>query len=80
MPRFSAAGVLCLLFFAASPAAAEIDCSPHCDYNHYYGPYDFTYIRPGLFGFPVCDRRGNCSPYLVYTYPRRKIITVRTRK
>jgi hypothetical protein len=64
-----------------SGAAWAIDCSPHCDYNHDYGPYDFTYVRPGLFGYPVCDRQGNCSPQLVYRYsgvPRPGVaITIR---
>jgi hypothetical protein len=79
MPRWIAAALFALpLLTAAQPAAAEINCSPHCDYNHDYGPYDFTYIRPGLFGFPRCNARGDCSPYLVYTYPRYSI-TVRPR-
>jgi len=49
------------------PAAAE-DCGRHCDYWHYYGPYDFSYISPGLLGYPRCDREGNCSPNLTYVY------------
>jgi hypothetical protein len=62
----------------AAPAAAE--CYPHCDYIQDYGPYDYTYVRPGLFGYPVCDRLGNCSPWALYAYswgPRGRI-TVRS--
>ena len=52
--------------FCAATAASAASCYPHCDYNHFYGPYDFTYIRPGLYAYPVCGPRGECSPYLVY--------------
>jgi hypothetical protein len=45
------------------PATAE-DCGRHCDYWHYYAPYDFSYISPGLLGYPRCDREGNCPPNL----------------
>ena len=71
-----------LLFFGSSPASAE-DCYPHCDYWHDYGPYDFTYRRPGLYGYPICSPRGDCAPYLAYTYQRgyrlRKSVTIRMR-
>ncbi|MGH6673027.1 MAG: hypothetical protein ACRECV_13775 [Xanthobacteraceae bacterium] len=77
MARIFAGVVLSLTLFA-SGAAWAADCSPYCDYVHDYGPYDFSYVRPGLFGFPVCDRRGNCAPHLVYTYsgPPRRGITI----
>jgi len=64
-------------------SGAATECYPHCDYGHYYGPYDFSYIRPGLYAYPVCGPRGNCTPHLVYgnqgfpsgniivTFPRR---------
>jgi len=65
----AAAPAACLL--GCGPASAQ-DCSPHCDYWHYYGPYDFSYISPGLIGYPRCDRQGNCSPYLTYVYPGRR--------
>lgn len=70
--------LLVLLAGAAVPAAAE-DCGTVCDYWHYYGPYDFTYISPGLFAYPRCDRQGNCSPHLSYFYSNRRYgrITVR---
>lgn len=60
-------------------AASAEECFPRCDYTHYYGPYDFTYVRPGLFGYSRCDPRGNCSPQLVYSTSgfRRGNITVR---
>jgi hypothetical protein len=58
------------LILLQSASAWAYDCSPHCDYVHDYGPYDFTYVRPGLFGYPVCDRRGDCAPHLVYQYGR----------
>jgi hypothetical protein len=81
LPRILAIAAVGALF--GSAAWAEVDCHPHCDYWHYYGPYDFTYKRPGLFGYPVCDARGNCAPYLRYTYQRgyapRKSVTIRVR-
>jgi hypothetical protein len=61
----------------AGGAALAADCGNVCDYNHYYGPADYTYIQPGLYGFPVCDWRGNCSPHQVYVNsyrPRGRII------
>jgi hypothetical protein len=78
MPRVLAmmASVSVLLF--AAPVVAD-ECYPHCDYIQDYGPYDYTYVRPGLFGYPVCDRLGNCSPAALYAYswqPRGRI-TVR---
>lgn len=57
---------LLLLGTFGSAAAAADSCSPHCDYNHYYGPYLFSYEEPGLYGYPVCSRTGNCSPFLAY--------------
>jgi hypothetical protein len=56
-------------FFLAGTgvAFAERECFPHCDYTHYYGPFDFTYARPGLFGYPHCGPQGDCSPHLTYT-------------
>ena len=29
-------------------------------------------IQPGLLGYPICDRQGNCAPHLAYTYPGRR--------
>ncbi len=70
----------CLAFFPVgiSTASAEA-CFPHCDYTHYYGPFDFTYAQPGLFGYPHCGPQGDCSPNLTYStagFPRWRI-TVR---
>jgi hypothetical protein len=67
-----------ILFFAGSGAKAA-DCAPNCDYYHDYGPYDFSWVRPGLTGYPVCDSHGNCSPYLVYRQSGRRFgqVTVR---
>jgi hypothetical protein len=77
---FFAAANLILFLFGSNTVLAE-DCSPHCDYWHNYGPYDFSYIRPGLIGYPICDQQGNCSPHLIYIYPdhqhSRVTITVR---
>jgi hypothetical protein len=76
LSRFAAA--LIWACFCAAPGAAAAECTPRCDYNHFYGPYDFTYIRPGFYAYPVCDARGECSPYLVYSEPvRRGRIVVR---
>jgi hypothetical protein len=73
------------LFATAFPAlvglgtgtARAAECAPYCDYNHYYGPYDFTYVRPGLFGYSRCGASGECSPRLVYSasgIPRGQIV------
>jgi hypothetical protein len=83
MLRILATAVLSLLWGAG--AAMAVDCAPNCDFVHDYGPYDFSYIRPGLAGIPVCDRQGNCSPHLVYIYsghflPQIRIIVRPTRR
>ena len=79
MPKVIAAVSAALyLLLAAGPAAAEIDCSPYCDFTHYYGPHDFTYVRPGLYLYPRCGPSGNCSPYLVSSRRYYGRITVRT--
>jgi hypothetical protein len=74
-----AATILGSALLGAGSASAE-ECSAHCDYWHNYGPYDFSYISPGLLGYPRCDRYGNCSPYLIYVYPGRRYgrVTVRS--
>jgi len=77
MPRYVIAALLCLPILSIGPAGAG-DCTPYCDYNHYYGPADLTYLQPGvscypvcgastylrrgLFCYPVCDAYGNCTP------------------
>lgn len=78
MPKAVAAMLFLLVVLGAGPALAA-ECYPHCDYNHNYGPYNFTYIQPGLFGYPRCDARGECAPNLVYSYSgvRRGRVTVR---
>jgi hypothetical protein len=82
MLRIFSAFVFGAVFFGGSLAWAD-DCYPHCDFWHDYGPYDFTYIRPGLYGYPICGPLGDCSPHLGYVYPGgyryRKSITVRSR-
>ena len=55
-----------------SGMAWATDCSPYCDYVHDYGPYDFSWVRPGLTGYPVCDSQGNCAPHLIYVHPGRR--------
>jgi hypothetical protein len=62
IPRLA---VLCIMLCTPGIAWAQ-DCAPHCDYVHDYGPYDFSWVSPGLVGYPVCDRAGSCSPHLVY--------------
>jgi hypothetical protein len=68
MRRFLAAALLSSvpLLGAETRAVPAAECYPHCDYNHCYGPSDFTYVRPGLYGHPVCGPRGECSPNLVF--------------
>jgi hypothetical protein len=65
MPRLGAAALL--FFLSASSPALAVECAPHCDYTHDYGPYDFTWARPGLYGFPACNVWGECLPHLAYT-------------
>jgi hypothetical protein len=76
MLRISATAFGLLLLSASHAVVADDYCSPHCDYWHYYGPYDYSYIQPGLLGYPVCDRRGYCAPHLVYTHPDWRRITI----
>jgi hypothetical protein len=66
MPSRVAVAVAASLVAGTGAAVAE-QCSPRCDYSHYYGPYDFTYAKPGLFGYPRCGPQGDCAPRLVYT-------------
>ena len=54
------------LIAGTGAGVAEQLCFPHCDYVHYYGPYDFSYKQPGLFGYPQCGPQGDCAPNLVY--------------
>jgi hypothetical protein len=68
MQKCSAAAIfIFILLFLGTGTAPATECYPHCDHSHYYGPSDFTYIRPGLYGYPRCGLRGECSPYLVYS-------------
>lgn len=69
MPTIAAAvlaGIagLLLAFAGASPAAAQSrpNCQPYCDYTHYYGPYDFNYVRGGIYCYPRCRPDGTCLP------------------
>jgi hypothetical protein len=79
--RKPAGFILALLgpFLAGAGAAmAEQYCYPHCDYVHYYGPFDLSYIRPGLIGYPQCGPQGDCAPHLAFAPGlRRGRITVR---
>ena len=83
MSRVFAAVVVLLVGLWAPPASAQSDCVPYCDFNHDYGPRDFTwtqpggygprqsiYVRPGLFLHPRCGPSGYCSPYLLSSSPR----------
>jgi hypothetical protein len=78
MRNHFALAVMAFLCVGTHPVSAA-ECFPHCDYTNYYGPFDFTYVQPGLFGYPLCGPRGNCSPQLAYstTGVRRGRITVR---
>jgi hypothetical protein len=80
MLRLITATILGLLCFGSGSALAQtVGCAPNCAFYHDYGPYDFSYIRPGLTGVPVCDRDGNCLPYLRYYQDGRPVgrITIR---
>jgi hypothetical protein len=79
MPKLIAAAIAAFVLVAPGTASAEIGCAPYCDFTHYYGPQDFTYVRPGLFVYPRCGPSGECSPYLVSSGQRwRGRITVRS--
>jgi hypothetical protein len=82
MLRVFAVVLFTLLFFGSNTAWAD-DCYPHCDWNHDFGPYDFTFKRLGLFAYPICGPRQECSPYLRYVYqrgyPLRERIIIRPR-
>jgi hypothetical protein len=62
--------VLGLTLCSAAPVLAG-ECFPYCDYNHNYGPYDFTYVKPGLWGHATCGPNGNCLPRLSYSVSGR---------
>ncbi len=64
------ATVLFSLSFVGSTTVWANDCYPHCDWNHDFGPYDFTYKRSDLFAYPIYGPRQECSPYLRYVYQR----------
>jgi hypothetical protein len=60
--------VLTSLLLSSGGAMAYADCSPHCSFTHFYGPSDYSYEQPGLFGYPRCGAEGYCSPHLDYRY------------
>jgi hypothetical protein len=68
MPNLPVWALLGLSIAGTGPAVAQQACFPHCDYTHYYGPYDFSYKQPGpgLFGYPHCGPQGDCAPNLSY--------------
>ena len=61
-----ATALLGLLLPAAltGPATAQtaVSCAPFCDYRHYYGTYDYTYVQPGVYCRPICGPDGTCVP------------------
>ena len=75
MPRLIAAAILLALL--PSAALAEVDCAPNCDFTHYYGPYDYTWVRPGLFLYARCGPSGYCSPYVISSSHYRGRVTIR---
>jgi hypothetical protein len=77
------AAICGLAWMTSGSTALAGECFPHCDYNHYYGPYDFSYKRPGLYAYPVCGPRGNCTPHLVFGvsgYPSGNIVVTFPRR
>ena len=69
--------VAVILAALCGPAAAEVGCFPYCDFTHYYGPYDYTWVRPGLFLYPRCGPSGDCSPYVIGSSRFRGRVTIR---
>ena len=78
LPGVLAAVLAVALAIAVRPAAAQVSCAPYCDFTHFYGPFDFTWVRPGLFLYPSCVPSGECSPFLIYSprVPFRGRVTV----
>ncbi len=87
--RFAAAVVGFLLLGSSLASAQSVDCTPVCDFTHYYGPYNYAYrfapydylfSMPAATCVPICDRNGYCAPYSACEYPlRRGRVLVRTR-
>ena len=78
MSRLTAAAIVLLLWLAPGSASAQSDCYPYCDFTHYYGPQDFTWVRPGLWAYPACGPSGYCSPHLVSSRRFVGRVTVRS--
>jgi hypothetical protein len=74
MPKLIAAAAL--LAVLSGPASAEVGCAPNCDFTHYYGPYDYTWVRPGLYLYPRCGPTGDCSPYVISSSHYRGRVTI----
>jgi hypothetical protein len=83
MPKFPATMLVgaILALGGSHPALTQTraGCYPYCDYTHYYGPYDYRYVRPGLYCYPLCRPDGACvpNPLCVVQAPRGSI-TVRS--
>ena len=80
MLRLITATILGWLCFGSGSASAQAaGCAPNCAFYHNYGPYDLSYIRPGLVGVPVCDRDGNCQlrifSYYVNGHPAKLAVS-----
>src|SRR5215813_6644695 len=78
MLKLITAAIVAVLAFAPGPACAEVDCAPNCDFVHYYGPYDYTWVRPGLFLHARCGPSGFCSPHLIRSSRYRGSVTIRS--
>ncbi len=78
MPRLIVAAVAAVFALASGPAAAEVGCVPYCDFTHDYGPYDYTWVRPGLYLYPRCSPSGDCSPHLIRSSRYRGSVTIRS--
>jgi hypothetical protein len=63
MHRYGAAILFCFMILGVSAAGAQTQCAPRCDYTHYYGPLDFSYMRPDLVAYQRCDLNGYCWPF-----------------
>lgn len=90
MMRLAVAVLSILILGPAAVRAQDLECSPVCNFTHYYGPYnyayknfplDYVYSKPAVICLPVCDGNGYCSPTPTCQFQLRPVgrVLVRSR-